>query len=80
MRVWAGGARRRGSPEAIRTAGIEPLDPWAGDPPFTVAEALAPGPERTAAFRAVNLQVEALLIGQVARTLDDAIARLRAIV
>lgn len=43
--------------DAVRAAGIEPLDPWAGAPPFAAAEALPAGPERTAAFRAVNAAI-----------------------
>jgi len=45
--------------EALRAAGVEPLDPWA-DPDgataaaFAAARALAPGESRVAAFRAVN--------------------------
>ena len=42
---------------AVRAAGVEPLDPWAGDASFAEAETLPPGPERTAAFRAVNARI-----------------------
>ena len=43
--------------DAVRAVGIEPLDPWAGAPPFASARSLPPGPERVDAFRAINAAI-----------------------
>jgi nucleoside 2-deoxyribosyltransferase len=40
--------------DLVRRAGIQPLDPWAGGSSFVEADAVPPGPDRVAAFRAVN--------------------------
>jgi nucleoside 2-deoxyribosyltransferase len=45
--------------DALRAAGLEPHDPWAGPDPFAAAGALAPGAERTGAFTAVNAELGA---------------------